>query len=61
MSDILGRSSILITGLEGSGKSHFVMSQIKQILDMPDNEYEIFLANVDGVTLVDGQFHVVQP
>ena len=61
MSDILGRSSVLITGLEGSGKSHFVMSQIKQILDMPDNEYEIFLANVDGVTLVDGQFHVVQP
>lgn len=61
MSDILGRSSILITGLEGSGKSHFVMSQIKQILDMPDNEYEIFLANVDGVTLVDGQFHVVSP
>ena len=61
MSDILGRSSILITGLEGSGKSHFVMSQIKQILDMPDNEYEIFLANVDGVTLVDGQFHIVPP
>lgn len=61
MSSILGRSSILITGLEGSGKSHFLMSQIKQILDMPDNEYEIFLANVDGVTLVDAQFNVVQP
>ncbi|WP_201617447.1 zonular occludens toxin domain-containing protein [Psychrobacter urativorans] len=61
MSSILGRSSILITGLEGSGKSHFVMSQIKQILDMPDNEYEIYLANVDGVALVDAQFHVVQP
>lgn len=61
MSSILGRSSILVTGLEGSGKSHFIMSQIKQILDTPDNEYEIFLANVDGVTLVDGQFHIVQP
>lgn len=61
MSSILGRSSILVTGLEGSGKSHFIMSQIKQILDTPGNEYEIFLANVDGVTLVDGQFHIVQP
>lgn len=61
MADILGRSSILLTGLEGSGKSHYVMSQIKQILDTPDNDYEIFLANVDGVTLVDGQFNVVQP
>lgn len=61
MSSILGRSSILITGLEGSGKSHFVMSQIKQILDTPDNDYEIYLANVDGVTLVDAQFHIVQP
>tara|TARA_B100001564_G_C20669423_1_gene685384 strand:- start:5102 stop:6259 length:1158 start_codon:yes stop_codon:yes gene_type:complete len=61
MSSILGRSSILVTGLEGSGKSHFIMSQIKQILDTPDNEYEIFLANVDGVTLVDAQFHIVQP
>lgn len=61
MSSILGRSSILVTGLEGSGKSHFIMSQIKQILDMPDNEYEIYLANVDGVTLVDAQFHIVQP
>lgn len=61
MAEILGRSSILITGLEGSGKSHFVMSQIKAILDTPDNEYEIFLANVDGVTLVDGQFNVVSP
>lgn len=61
MSSILGRSSILVTGLEGSGKSHFIMSQIKQILDTPDNEYEIYLANVDGVTLVDAQFHIVQP
>ncbi len=61
MSDILGRSSILITGLEGSGKSHYVMSQVKQILDTPDNEYEVYLANVDGVTLVDAQFHIVQP
>lgn len=61
MADILGRSSILVTGLEGSGKSHFIMSQIKQILDTVDNEYEIYLANVDGVTLVDAQFHIVQP
>lgn len=61
MSSIMGRSSILITGLEGSGKSHFVMSQIKQILDTPDNEYEIFLANVDGVTLTDPKFHLVDP
>ena len=61
MSSILGRSSILVTGLEGSGKSHFIMSQIKQILDTPDNEYEIYLANVDGVTLVDPQFHIVDP
>ena len=61
MSSILGRSSILVTGLEGSGKSHFIMSQIKQILDRPDNTTKIFLANVDGVTLVDPDFHVVEP
>ncbi len=61
MSSIIGRSSILITGLEGSGKSHFVMSQIKQILDNPGNDYQIFLANVDGVTLVDPMFQVVDP
>lgn len=61
MSSILGRSSILVTGLEGSGKSHFIMSQIKQILDNPDNKTQIFLANVDGVTLVDPDFQVVEP
>lgn len=61
MADILGRSSILITGLEGSGKSHYIMSQVKKILDTPDNQYEIFLANVDGVTLSDPKFHIVEP
>lgn len=61
MSDILGRSSVLITGLEGSGKSHFVMSQIKKILDNPDNNTQIFLANVEGVTLVDPDFYIVEP
>lgn len=55
---IIGESSIIITGLEGSGKSHFIMSQIKEILDTRETT-QIFLANVDGVTIVHKNFHLV--
>lgn len=57
---ILGESSIAVTGLEGSGKSHFIMSQVKEILDTRKTT-QVFLANVDGVTIVHPNFHLVGP
>lgn len=55
---ILGIGNSLITGLQGAGKSHFVMSQINLILqERPD--LKIYLANVDGVTLKSPNLHLV--
>lgn len=50
MSNLLGRESVLVTGLEGSGKSHYVMSQVKKILDDGFSN-TIHLCNLTGVTL----------
>lgn len=47
--NINGLGNGLITGLQGAGKSHFVMTQIKYLLD--DTDINIYLINVDGVTL----------
>ena len=47
--NINGLGNGLITGLQGAGKSHFVMTQIKCLLD--DTDINIYLINVDGVTL----------
>lgn len=47
--NINGLGNGLITGLQGAGKSHFVMTQIKSLLD--DTDINIYLINVDGVTL----------
>lgn len=47
--NINGLGNGLITGLQGAGKSHFVMTQIKCLLDNTD--INIYLINVDGVTL----------
>lgn len=55
---LLGVGNSLITGLQGAGKSHFVMSQIKQILD-EQPELHIFLVNVDGVKLQSPNLHIV--
>lgn len=57
---ILGVGNSLITGLQGAGKSHFIMSQIKLILD-EQPELNIYLANVDGVTLQSPNLHIVSP
>lgn len=57
---ILGVGNSLITGLQGAGKSHFVMSQIVQILADEPN-LNIYLANVDGVTLESPNLHIVSP
>lgn len=55
---ILGIGNSLITGLQGAGKSHFVMSQVKQILDeMP--EMSVYIANVDGIQLKSPNLHIV--
>lgn len=56
--DLLGRESIAITGLEGSGKSHYIMSQVKKILE-GGFEYSIYLANVKGVTLEHPNLKIV--
>lgn len=57
---ILGFGNILITGLQGAGKSHFVMSQIVQVLnEKPD--FNIYLANIDGVKLESPNLHIVEP
>lgn len=58
MIKILGVGNSLITGLQGAGKSHFIMSQIKEILDN-DAELNIYLANVDGVKLQSQRLHIV--
>lgn len=55
---VLGFGNILITGLQGAGKSHFVMSQIVQILNDPENDMSIYLVNVDGVTLKNSRLHI---
>lgn len=56
---ILGIGNSLITGLQGAGKSHFIISQINLILqERPD--LTIYLANVDGVTLTSPNLHLVQ-
>lgn len=55
---LLGVGNSLITGLQGAGKSHFVMSQVKLMLDeRPD--LKIFLVNVDGVKLESPNFFTV--
>lgn len=55
---LLGVGNSLITGLQGAGKSHFVMSQVKQILDdMP--EMSVYIANVDGIQLKSPNLHIV--
>ena len=48
--NLLGRESVLITGLEGSGKSHYVVSQVKKMLDEGFTN-TIYLCNLTGVTL----------
>ena len=48
--NLLGRESVLITGLEGSGKSHYVVSQVKKMLDEGFAQ-TIYLCNLTGVTL----------
>ena len=48
--NLLGRESVLLTGLEGSGKSHYVVSQVKKMLDEGFTN-TIYLCNLTGVTL----------
>lgn len=55
---LLGRESVLITGLEGSGKSHYLMSQVKKMID-EDFEGHIYIANVHGITLENSRLHIV--
>lgn len=57
---ILGVGNSLITGLQGAGKSHFIMSQIVEILENEPN-LTIYLANVDGVTLQSPRLQIVSP
>nr|WP_315043011.1 zonular occludens toxin domain-containing protein [uncultured Moraxella sp.] len=58
MSDLIyninGLGNGLITGLQGAGKSHFVMTQCKWLVDNTD--INIYLINVDGVTIDSKQF-----
>lgn len=55
---ILGVGNSLVTGLQGAGKSHFIMSQVKEILDS-DNTMKIYIANVDGIKLQASNLHIV--
>ena len=57
---ILGRESILITGREGSGKSHFLMQNIYAILQT-DFKNTIYLSNVKGVAIDDPRLKIVDP
>ncbi|STY93718.1 zonular occludens toxin domain-containing protein [Moraxella bovis] len=54
---IIGAGNSLITGLQGAGKSHFIMSQIVEIL--ADNELQVYLVNVDGVKINNPNLHIV--
>lgn len=47
---IKGQGLILVTGKKGSGKSHFVTSQIKYIVDTFGKDHQVY-ADIDGINI----------
>lgn len=54
--ELNGLGNGLITGLQGAGKTHFTMTQCKWLVENTD--IEVYLINVDGVTLQSPSFHL---